>query len=272
MKSSFLVATVVAFGFFAYAAAIPIGCQKAGTKVIENAGAKDGSTSEDAEAAVLNRLARKIDELRKLKVATLKSEGKKADLSISATSVKKEMGADIVSPEDEKTAGGDLADVIAGEKEKDHEQEQENKKATQNSVSLRPVVRVSAPGSTGSGFLTAEEQKDLAEYVRVKMLKGSHDLVRMPMDPVIRQHIPSTLSKLATVSDLLSDSERKSLSRLVRNNGIKFDGAVEDDIKIGAFVRAALGGDEDISLGVKAATSPSGGLSHQEAEKMSLQI
>lgn len=273
MKTTFFLATVFAFGLFANVVAVPIGCQHTGAKASEAAGVKDGSVSDDAEALVLNRLARKIDELRKLKVATLKSEAKKDGLSIPTKSVKKEMGADVKSPEESPAKGGDLADVINGEKEKEHEQEQENKEAEQNSVSLRPLVRMSAPGSTGTGsFLTDDEQKGLAEYVRVKMLNGNRNLVRMPMTPVIRQHIPSTLSRLASASEFLSEQERKSLSRLVRSKGIKMNGAAENDVKLGAFVRAALGGDNEFSVPVKAGTSSSGGLSHQEAEKMSLTI
>lgn len=273
MKTSLLVAAVVAFGLFASVVAVPIGCQQAGAKSNEAEGVKGGSESNDAEAAVLNRLARKIDELRKLKVATLKSEAKKDGLSIPSKSVKKEMGEEDAPPTEGPKNGGDLADVTEGEEEKKHEQEKESKEAEKNSVSLRTVVRMSSPGSSGPGsFLTDDEQKGLAEYVRVKMLKGTRDVIRMPMEPVIRQHIPSTLSRLASTSEFLSKQERESLSRLVRSNGIKIDGATENDVKLGAFVRAALTGDKTLSFGVKAEIPSDGVLSQKEAEKMSLTI
>lgn len=273
MKTSFVIAAVVAFGLFASVVAVPVGCQKDGQKGNGAEGAKDGSVSDDAEAAVLNRLARKIDELRKLKVATIKSEAKKNGLSIPTKSVKKEMGEEDAPPTKGPKKGGDLADVAKGEEQKKHEQEEENKEAEKNAVSLRTVVRMSVPGSSGPGsFLTDDEQKGLAEYVRVKMLRGTRDVVRMPMDPVVRQQIPSTLSRLASASEFLSKKERDSLSRLVRSNGIKIDGAGENDIKLGAFVRAALRGNKELGLGDNDGTPSNDVLSQKEAEKMSLTI
>lgn len=286
MKTS-LIVSAVAVALFAAVTAIPIGCQHTGVSdtptsriaTKKDEGTKEEAGAEDAEAAVLARLAKKIDELRQLKIASLKeksgSTSKEDALSVPAKSVKSEIGADLEKKmEGPMVGGGDLQDVEEGEEETKAEQEREASKARSDSVSLRTVVRMAMlPKNADNSFLTDEEQKGLADYVRVKMLKDSRDVVRMPMNPVVRNSLPRTLSRLAKASNFLSEEERDSLSRLVRSNGFKIGGdanAAENDVHLGAFVRAALGGEADIIGKVDAA--PGSPLSLKEAEKMSLTI
>lgn len=279
MTSTYSLFAAVALAVVAAVVAVPVGCAEKNRAVRAARvalGKKESkptnSSTQEAEIAVLARLAKKIDELRELKVASLNGEVKsqqKIATSIHTKSVKPEVGAGVrvteMSSENEELldSGRERAETEAAKKVSEEGEERAG------TLSLKMVSRLAEQSPEGSSFLTPVEQKELAEYVRVKMLRGTRDMVHLPVEPVVRPTFPDTLSRLTSPKEFLLQKEREALSRLIRSNGFQLNGGkdvAKHDSILGAFVRTALA-DEKIG-----ATHVNSGLSEKDSEYMALKM
>jgi hypothetical protein len=238
----------------------------------------------DTETAVLDRLAVKIDELRQLKLSSMRENAAQdTDIKmdnipvlIPVKSSKLDVRKDIDKPKESdgnKVKNDEEFNDPEVVKENLKEAAEKEKKAKQEStgLSLRMATRLAKPSSDDGSFLTADERAGLSEYVRVKMLKGSRNTMSVPRKAVIRPTLPETLTRLAGPQGLsLPQKERDTLSKLIQGTGfqLKGDNGASDSV-LGAFVRTALLVDEKMP---EASAARSGGMSIEEAEKIALRL
>jgi hypothetical protein len=238
----------------------------------------------DEETEVLDRLAVKIDELRQLKLSSMRENAAQdTDIKmdnipvlIPVKSAKLDVRKDIDKPkesDDNKVKNDEEFNDPEVVEENLKEAAEKEKKAKQEStgLSLRMATRLAKLSSDDGSFLTAGERAGLSEYVRVKMLKGSRNTMTVPRKAVIRPTLPETLTRLAGTQGLsLPQKERDTLSKLIQGTGfqLKGDNGASDSV-LGAFVRTTLLVDEK---GPEASAARSGGLSIEEAEKIALRL